>query len=238
METATISLYRTKEYTDKLEEADKEVRRGIAQRMTKKATAIAGLIAVLAYFIGFMPLLFSNLNTVKSFLFSLGVTGIALFAFLVIGFVFLFVLRKRLVNRIKHFNFEMSGILSSIDNGLKSFSRYLSHACNVMREFSVLNWLKKDEDIKLNILKKHIRDIDFKIKETEEMFAGDYSFKLSVNDEEEPYLYDFSVPRDYDYPIPYYETDAMMLFISKENWVITSMDYADSITITREELYD
>lgn len=238
IETTTVALFKTKEYTDKLEKADKEVRRGISQRMTRKKTVLVGVIAAVAYLFGFLPLIFSSVNDAKSLTFSAIVTGIAIALFLVAGFVFILVMRKRLVNLFKHFNYVMSGILSEIDNGLNSFSRYLSHACNVMREFSILNWLNKKEDVKLNIIKKHINDIEAKIKETEEMFAGDYSYRLGRYADEEPYAYDFTVACDYAYDIPYEESDITMEFISKDNYVVSPLVYIDSITVTREELYD
>ena len=145
VETTTIHLFDTKSFTEQMQEADKEVKRGISQRMTKKKTIFVGLVALLAYFIGFLPLLFGNLNTTKSFLFSLMVTGILLAVFLILGFIYLFTLRRRLVNRFKHFNYVMSGICNQINGALSQFSYYISCVCNLMRDFSVFTRRKGDE---------------------------------------------------------------------------------------------
>lgn len=238
IETKTETIFKTKEYTDKLDKADKEIRRGISQRMTKKKTVIVGLIAVAAYFIGFIPLIFGNLNTISSFVFSLAITGIILGIFLIIGFIYLFKLRKKLINRFKHFNYVMSGILRDIENALDEFAVYLSHTCNVMREFSVFKWLNKKEDINLNILKKHIRDIECKTKEIEEMFVSDYNTRIDDFSDELPYTYDFTVARDYSYDIPYEDAETIIEYVIKGNQIKSSIGYIESVTLTREELYD
>jgi predicted RND superfamily exporter protein len=63
--------------------------------MTRKKTFIVGLIAALAYMLGFIPLLWSNVNNLKSVGYSAAVAGVAIGAFLVCGFIYLIFLRKR-----------------------------------------------------------------------------------------------------------------------------------------------
>lgn len=138
VESTTLQLFDTKKFTEQIREADNEINRGISQRMTRKKTLIVGLVAAVSYLIGFLPLIFGNTNTLKSFLLSLLTTGIVMGAFIVVGIVYLFVLRRKLVNRFKHFNYVMSGICNQIDSSLAQFSRYLSCVCNLMRDFSVL----------------------------------------------------------------------------------------------------
>ncbi len=237
--TSTTQLFNTAQYNKKMKEADKEIRRGIAQRMTKKKTIFVGLSAVLAYLVGFLPLMFSNLNTVKSFLFSLAVSGIVLGIFLVIGFIYLFVLRHKLVNRFKHFNYVMSGILREIENGVDAFSRYLSHACNVMREFSVFNYSENSFRKKQHILSNHKRIISEKIREVNELFSTYIdSDEIRLEYDAEPYDFDFTVIKDYEYDLPYSDVRKEIDYLQEGNKTVIPVDYVETFTLTREELYD
>lgn len=237
--TSTTQLFNTAQYSEKIKEADREIRRGIGQRMNKKTTLFVGIFAFIAYLIGFLPLLFSNVNTFESFSFSLTVTAVVLGIFLVIGLIYLFILRHRLVNRFKHFNYVMSGILKEIENGVSSFSKYLSHACNVMREFSVLNFTESSYKKKKNILANHKRIITQKLAEVNELFATYISSnEIRVNDDVEPYDFDFTQMRDYEYVMPYENARKDIDYMQAGNKITVPVDYVQSVTLTREELYD
>ena len=237
--TSTTQLFNSAQYNEKIREADKEIRKGIAQRMTRKKTLFVGLFAVLAYFVGMLPLLFGNLNNMKSFLFSIAVICIVVGIFLVIGAIYLFILRHKLINRFKHFNFVMSGILKEIEGGVNSFSKYLSHACNVMREFSVLNHSDGSHRKKQHILLNHKRIVGEKIKEVNELFSNYLdSVEVCFDDEIEPYDFDFTVLNEYEYDIPYDKVKKDIDFLQSGNRVVVPIDYIESITLTREELYD
>ena len=93
VETVTTQLYNTAEYNRRMNEADKEIRRGIGQRMTKKKTLIVGVIAFVSYLIGFIPLFVSNANDEKSLSTSLIFIAIAVSTFLFCGFICLYSLR-------------------------------------------------------------------------------------------------------------------------------------------------
>ena len=237
--TTTTHLFDSAQYSEKIRNADKEIRRGISQRMTKKKTLFVGLFAVIAYFVGFLPLIFGNLNTTKSFLFSLTITGIVLALFLCIGFVYLFILRHKLINRFKHFNYVMSGILKDIDNGVNAFSKYLSHACNVMREFSVLEHTESSLKKKKHILSNHKRIINEKIKEVNELFATYIdSNDINVSYDVEPYDFDFTVMHEYEYSMPYKQVKNDIDYLQEGNKIFVPVDYVESVTLNREELYD
>lgn len=238
VETNTTHLFETKKFTDQIQEADKNIKRGIAQRMTKKKTVFVGLIASLAYFVGFLPLIFTNVNTVKSFLFSFILTGVMIGLFMIVGVVYLLVLRKKLVNRFKHFNYVMSGICSNIERALSQFSIYLSSACNVMRDFSVL----KKRESAVSRIKKVLAYHNMKIKEqTEnvyEMFSKYVDFEKINIMECEPYDYDFTAMCDFEYEMPSIRSKKKIEYLQNGNEIIVPIDYVDAITLTREELYD
>lgn len=237
--TSTAQLFNTTRYSEKLREADKEIRRGIAQRMTKKKTVLVGSLAVAAYLVGFLPLIFGNINTAGSFLFLVLVTCVALGVFAGIGFIYLFVLKHRLVNMFKQFNCVMSGILGEIKNGVNAFSEYLSHACNVMREFSVLNCSESSYKKKQHILSNHRHIITEKISEVNELFSTYIdSDEIKLTYEAEPYDYDFTVFKDYEYDIPYSDAEKYIDFLQEGNRIAIPIDYVEAFTLTREELYD
>lgn len=238
VETTTSHLFDTQKYTEQIQEADKEIKRGIGQRMTKRKTLFVGLFAVLAFFFGFIPLIFSSINTVDSFLLSLIVIGITTGIFLIIGFIYLFVLKKRLVNRFKHFNYVMSGVCSQITNTLVNFSQYLSCVCNLMRGFSSLK--KRDSDLEKTkkILYYHNLKINGQIKNVHEMFSKYIDFNRINIKECEPYDFDFTLMCNYEYEMPSIHTNKKIDYLQPGNKIVIPIDYVESVTLTREELYD
>lgn len=237
--TKTAHIYNTAEYKEQMEEADKEIRREISQRMTKKKTIMVALTATLAYFFGFIPLFIANLNNTESFLFSLGMTSVTIGIFLLIGLVALFVFKNRLIGKFKHFNDVMSGILDEIHGSLNRFSEYLSSACNVMRQFSVLDSTENIYEKKQNILKNHRRIILGKIKEVNELFAN-YIDNNELDNQRmiQPYEYDFTQMNDYQYEMPYSEVEKTIVFMQEGNEITVPVDYLESVIVEREELYD
>jgi hypothetical protein len=237
--TDTTRLFDTEMYNDKMRESAKELNRSISHRMTKKKTVLTGIFSALVYLIGFLPLLFVNFNTTESFLFSLAITGIVLGIFLIIGFVYILIMRKRLIDRFISFNMTMSGIVKEIEEGVGAFSKYLSHACNVMREFSVLNRTESKNRHTQHILANHKAVIEEKIKEVNELFSGYIDTEsLDISNEAEPYEYDFTLYRDYDYYMPYSSSGKTVDYMQSGNEIFIPVDYVESITLIREELYD
>ena len=237
VETQTSQIFNTAEFNRRMEEADKSLRRNIAQRMTRAKTLAVGGVALLAYLIGFLPLLFSNLNDTPSFLWSLLLVGIVLALFAGVGIVALMVYRRRLRNRFKHFNYVMSGITGEIDESLGSFSKYLSHACNVMREFSVLNYTESAVGRKQRILKKHELDVAEKTREACNIFAT-YLEPGHGSSDVEPYDYDFTLMRNYSYEMEHPTVQQSIEFMQPGYTVQVPVDYIKSVSLTREELYD
>ncbi len=238
IETSTNQIFDTKRFHRELHEADKEIKRGIAQRMTKKKTMIAGGVAIGAYCLGFLPMMFSSLNTWYSFLFSLAVMGAALAIYAIIGMIYLFVMRKKLVNRFLHFNYVMGGICANITTALGQFSKYLTHAHNVMRDASVL----KNRESAVSKTKRILRYHDMKIKEQIAALGEVFSKYIDFDNvrilESDPYDYDFTVMRDYQYEMPNIQSNRRITFLQLGNEVNMPVDYIQSVALTREELYD
>lgn len=238
IKTRVTHLFKTKEYMDKMEEADRSIRKNIFQRMSKKKTIIVSAIAIAAYAFGFLPSVFSSTNNIKSVGFSFLIVLAILALFALLGFGCIWVFRKRLKDRFVHFNFEMSGILKDIKDGLLEFSRYLSHASNVMREFSVLKNASKEKNEKISIIKKHEFYISNQIEKAQELFYDGIGLEhLNIN-EQTPYEYDFTKDVEYDYSILSVNKPRSIAFLNAGNMIDISVDYIDSIELKREELYD
>ncbi len=238
VDSTTTYLFDIKKFNEELQEADREIKRGIGQRMTRKKTLFVGLFAVIAYLIGFIPLLFSNINTQKSFLFSLYMMLTTVGALLVVGFVYLFILRKKLVNRFKHFNYVMGGICGAVNSTLSRFALYISHACNVMRDFSALK--KRDSAVvrTKKILSYHDMKIDAKIGSVYEMFSKYVDLENINIKEDGPYENDYTILRDYEFEMPSICSKRRIEFLEQGNEVTVPIDYVEAVTLTREELYD
>lgn len=239
VKTRTMQLFRTEAYTQLLDEADEQIRRGISQRMTKKKTVLTALIALAAFLIGFLPMLFGGIRSVKSAGVSLLLTGVCLGLLAVTGFVFVLILRKRLVDRFKHFNYVMQGILQDIDEGLRRFCVYFSHLCNVMREFSVLNVFHSTRTNRYRILKKHEHLVLRQLQKAHDVFAGCILQRKPISIRDcEPYPYDYLQDQDYDYEMQSLMRPGKVAFMSESNLVSAPVDYIEAVTLKREELYD
>ena len=239
----TPDLYDVERYEEEMSEHSKLVHRKIETRMTRTTTVALGAVALVLYLIGFLPLLFGNRADSETVSWALIIILACLGLLAVSGFVCLLFLRGGLRKRYRAFNRGMQDISNELDSSLMQFSRYLSHACNVMRGFSVLNYLERKEDPdaeRIRVYKKHRADIKRTREELREIF-GRYVVEGAYDGSErvEVYPYDFSRPVDFNYPIPY--SDGMKCqieFMQPGNTVQVPVSFVKRITVRREELYD
>ena len=117
-----------------------------------------------------------------------------------------------------------------------SFSKYLSHACNVMREFSVLNYDKAPETDLTAILTKHKIDVENKITQIVDKYSLFINLD-SIDNAAEPYRYDYSKPDSYAYTPDYSESSKQISFIAEHNRVFVPVDYLTYIIAVKEDLY-
>ena len=238
VDTKTPSFFKNRAFMERIEKADKRVRQGISHRMTKKKTVCTGLIALGSFLFGLFPLIFGNIRDVKTFLASLLILGVSMGVMTLVALLFIRRKRRKLIGRIKLFNLEMGKILNEIDRGLADFSTYLSHACNVMRGFSVLTYTEQNKISRENIIKKHLYDINCKIAEINALFYGYVDLSEVDLSEVEPYEFDYTVLRDYEYEMPYLISLSKVRYVEQGYTVDLPVDYVKSVTLTREELYD
>lgn len=238
VEISTTTLFETEAYQERMAKADEKLRKEMAQRMTRKKAICAALIAALAYFIGFLPMIFGRFNDIASLSFGAAVAVVAVLMLLVVGVVFLFVKRYRLKKLFKEFNKLMQTLCEEIRGGLQIFSNYLSHACNVRREFSVLQYTEDEVPEKLKALRKHEQDIRSQIEEVYRLFSKHLDRQGSSTRNVEPYRYDFSQMVDYTYDMPERKDQRTVRFLQAGNEVTLPVNYVQAITLEREELYD
>lgn len=236
--TTTTKIYNAKRYNEQIEEADKEIKRGIAQRMSRSQTINIGLVALGGYLFGFLPLVIGNLFSPTAIVVGLVITGIMMVAFAGVGLIKLFSLRRKLVNRFKHFNYVISGICSEISDSLTEFSAYLSKACNVMRGFSVLEKRESNLSKYKKILSYHDNKIKEQIGNVNNMFSKYVDIKNLNIVECDPYDFDFTILQDYYYEMPRVYSSKRIEFLQIGNEIVVPVDYVDSVLLIREELYE
>lgn len=238
VDTRTANLFRSDKYLDELKKSSNDIKKTINKRMSKKATIGVGLSAGAAFLMGFLPMLFSNLNTAKSFGVSAAITLSGLVIFFLIGFIVLFSFRKKLKSKFVSFNITMGSIFSDISEELRGFSNYLSHACNVMRENYVLKSSDQEISENIRIMKKHILDIERKRSELRNIYSDHFEIDGDAYMDAEPFEYDFEVLNCYDYEAEYSPCKDNVEYIEKGQYVTISVDYLQSIMLAKEKNYD
>lgn len=234
----TTKIYNTKRFNEQIEDADKQIKRGIAERMPRSKVLYVGLVALGSYLFGFLPLILGNLFSPVAIIVGLVITGIMMIAFAGVGIIKLISLRRQQVNRYKHFNYVMSGIYSEINRALAGFSAYLSKACSVMRGFSVLEKRESNLSKYKKILSYHDNKIKEQIGNVNNMFSKYVDIKNLNIVECDPYDFDFTILQDYYYEMPRVYSSKRIEYMQIGNEIVVPVDYVDSVLLIREELYE
>ena len=243
VETKTENIHDGDTYFNRMEGHNKAIKDKIDTRMTRKTIVILGLVVLAAFQIGFIPFIVNNANG-KNIPGTLILNAAGLLILSGVAMIALVCLRRALKNKLKGFNLTMRGIVSSIIGSADQFGKYISHACNVMRGYSVLNYRAENEPEQtreIRLLRKHISDIEYARESMAEVFGpiADSSMLPDEIEEVEPYNYDFSRSTDYSYPIPFSHSDRRKIdFLQPGNTVEVPVAFVKSITVRREELYD
>lgn len=236
----TSNLYNTKEFDSQIDEADKEIKKGIRSRMRRFTAVVSGAFILGVFLLCFIPMFFSNRHSVGSLTVSSIIAATSVGCLAAVGLCCLFLLRRRLVNRFKHFNYVMSGIISSVNQSMQNYSKYLMHLSNVMRAYSVINFIKEGksaETKRLQIFRRHISDIQKHYNECEKTF-GQYIEDPDRKSPAPAFVYDFEEDKRFDYPIPYEIGLSKIKLSASDNIIDTPVSIISEITLVREELYD
>ena len=136
----------------------------------------------------------------------------------------------------------MRGIKNEVQSSMDRFSKYLTHACSLMRCNSAINRLNKDEseDSKtVKILRRHQNDILKIINDEVAVFDKIIKYyEVDVSDVQ-PYDYDFKRIAGYKYNMPLnYMNHKNIELMQKGFNIDIPVDYITGITVDREELYE
>lgn len=167
-----------------LEEVDKDVRKYIACRMSKGTVVVAGLVALLIYFAGYIPYLISAYKTsneafLQSLLLSLGTVVLVSLG----GLIVLFVLRHQAREKMKQFNLLMRSVVNNVCSSAARFSEYFTDVCTYMKAHSILLGikLKKNTVISTNyLLRTHKQALINSMKRDKE-WINSYSIERAAD---------------------------------------------------------
>lgn len=238
VEIYTEPIFNSDVYQKDVDEANKKIQNEMNKRMLRKSTVLTGLLGLLLYFVGFGKFFVDNLRNIEAgFRVMWLITG-AMITFALIGVVVLFYYRYRLKVKIKKYNTLMSEIKVRIGTSISEFSEYLSHVANVMRKFSILNYGKKPGEDKLKALKKHKSDVERKIMYTQKTYSAFVDENKYVSNNVEPYKYDFTVLKEYDYPDDEADVEKSIFYVHSGYTIKVPVNYVNKILIAKEDIYD
>lgn len=236
----TQDIYDTDAYKKRIDTEGKRVAKHISFRMSAKTILIVTAIALSAYFVGFVPMFFTSLNSSKSFVFSLVLALCAVGLLGIAGMIALIVFKCMLKRDVRNYNIAMSKMVGELHALMDLFSRYLTHVKGFMKRTWLLNKRNEgipEETMECRILKKHIRDID-EVRNKNRLLFREYTI-LDYGGGYDPYAFDFSKTETYRYDFPYEEIGTRTIpFIQTGNNVEIPIDFISGITLSREELYE
>ena len=230
-------------YTHRMEKESENVKKVLAQRMSKKTVMTLGGLCLGTYFACFLPFLFANGSTPKTVSTAaiLCVSMLGILAAVMVGM--LFALRSSVLNAVRAYNNTAHDSINDVQSSLKKFSRYLSAACNVRRGHSVQSYAEKNLDeytLSLRIRKKHLEDIRKRrayLAEEYQDYLGDHTFCDETMSR--PYEYDFDQKTEYAYPAPFLAADCRQIeFISNGNFVTVPSSYVTRMLVRMEGIYE
>ena len=140
VETDPMNLLDNSQYEKKIEEQDMEIEQEISGRMKKGTTILMGILALLLFLGGCVPLFLQNVKGERTLVGSTGLIVLCFVLLFVVLLVALFTFRAAMRKKIKAYNGVMQGFNTELNRTFTLYSQYLSHAGNVMRGYSVLNY--------------------------------------------------------------------------------------------------
>ncbi len=234
-ETETAEIFNIRRYNEMLDRADKELQKEIAQRMTRKKTLILSVLLLILSVPGFIPLFAGEAGAFATVSNSAGLIVATAVIISAVILVSLLVFRNSLVRKFKAVGKVMEDIFKEVVQSMETFSKYLSHVCNVMRAFSILAVFEQKEDILRNTYRMHETEINGCLENVMDLFS---EYTQSITDTSvQPYEYDFSVACSYHYDFSNEISSRTIPFLHRGNTVRTSVDYIRCVMMRREELY-
>lgn len=243
VDTPLNDIYDLDQFYQRIADGAKPVRHQIDRRMRRKAELLWAGAALLMALVGTVPALLLNKADAGALL-RIGILlAAALGGIFVAALVCLILFRFILKEEVSRYNGTMGAIVGEVEEDVKNYSIYLSHACNVMRGNSVMEYHHKyanGEEQKIVVLKKHISDMEQRQAMIRDMFGKFVHWDRGKQEQtEEPYDYDFTRAVDYVYPLP----EAPLLgtqieFLEPGYQAEIPYGIVKKLELRREELYD
>ncbi len=248
VDTYTRDVYDAESYFEEMDEKSGIVKDEMGKRMRRAVTIFWGVLSLALVFVGVVPFFLANRNSQLKYDTPLPPTVffaiIALVCVAVAALVCLFVFRHALKEKVKDYNNTMYSIVGEMEADVNRHGTYLSHAANVMRGNSAVAYYEEHadgDDVRVRILAKHVKDIEEQQALLKDIFGRfmDMDGTEGPVPEQTAYDYDFTLPRDYVYPMP----DAPDLigraeFMERGNYIDIPYGIIGSLRLGREELYD
>lgn len=176
----TRGIIDDKKIKAEIKEIDKEVKKDIALRMDKATVIGVGLLALVAYFIGFVPYLYNAaMKSGEVFLSAFVVAIVAILVVSIGGVIALFVLRRRIVKSMERFNRAIKRMINNVNSASKKFGDYFSVVCSYMKAQSVYDGMRLKSDSMSSarfVLRAHKQALKLSIAQSQE-FAASYGIK-------------------------------------------------------------
>ena len=161
--TETSNTLDGQAFQSEIREADREIQKLLRTRMTKRITILAGVLAVVLYFLSFLPFFIHTITEEGSGLRAILLILLFSLAMAVGGFITLIVMRYALGKKIRSFNNNISALKEKVFDSAQRFATWLSEAATYMKGASYLAVLsneKHDLTSQRYILYRHTHTLD------------------------------------------------------------------------------
>ena len=243
VETDPMNLTDTSQYEKKIEKQDSEIKEEISGRMKKRTILLLSLFTLLLYLGGCVPLFLRNVKGERTLVGSAALILTCFGLMFVLLLAALFIYRKAMRRKIESYNEVMREFDADLNNALTQYSHYLSHAGNVLRGYSVLNYRENTEDTsttEVRLLRKYVMDLKKTKAEVDDVFGKYITGKYDTTGRgSSTYEYDYLRGTDYEFPLPYTTADRTVItYIETGSRAEVPVRFVKSLTARREELYD
>ncbi len=223
---------------------EKDIKKEIANRMTKRTIIIYGTIALLVYFIGFIPYLFNSFKGgVLGGLYSLLLIIISLFLVSMGGIISLYILKTRLEKKIESFNDFCRYIIRKVNESGKKFETYFTQVCTYMKAQSIVQGTSLQSNSILSrkkLLKLHLKTIKQVLVRDEELLSSyglnrDTKLKENVTS----FFNETVFPKNNSiYYFPIADREELIPVNETGDFVKAPYSFVNQLNIDREIIYD
>ena len=240
----THSMIDERRIRKELNSVDRQVKKEIAVRMRRNTAIGTGSVLLLIYMIGFFPYIFNSLRLGGSqLLASAALTVAAVILASSGGVIALFLLRRRLRERMEQFNALMRELVRKVDESAKKYEKYFSVLCTFMKAQSIYAGITKKSDAesaRIKRLKAHREALTMSIERDRQLEAA-FGIKRAADFEKNVTRFFDEEKKPADNRLYYYEADMNKTEIplnTTGELVGTPYKFVAGLTIEREDIYE